>query len=77
ILKISPELVDMIIDFVDEGRYVLRLALTCRLFKDILIPNHLHFRNISVSFSRHRRLDLLIRRPALARNVRRIRISDQ
>ncbi|KDQ55022.1 hypothetical protein JAAARDRAFT_195908 [Jaapia argillacea MUCL 33604] len=64
------ELVDRVIDYVDEKRDVLALALTCHYFNTLLIPDHLRYRKILMGLYRLDTVENVIARPALGRNIR-------
>ncbi|KDQ51849.1 hypothetical protein JAAARDRAFT_210828 [Jaapia argillacea MUCL 33604] len=64
------ELVDRVIDYVDEKRDVLALALTCRYFNTLLIPDHLRYRKILMDLCRLEAVENVIARPALGRSIR-------
>ncbi|KDQ54949.1 hypothetical protein JAAARDRAFT_60397 [Jaapia argillacea MUCL 33604] len=74
LLRFPSEVVHNVIDFVDDRQQVLALALTCQSLKITLIPDHLDYRVLKVSFSNLDLLERLIARPSLARNVRSIAI---
>ncbi|KDQ54945.1 hypothetical protein JAAARDRAFT_196320 [Jaapia argillacea MUCL 33604] len=74
LLRFPSEVVHNVIDFVDDRQQVLALALTCQFLKTTLIPDHLDYRVLKVSFSNLDLLERLIARPSLARNVRSISI---
>ncbi|KDQ56729.1 hypothetical protein JAAARDRAFT_207810 [Jaapia argillacea MUCL 33604] len=75
VFNLAQEVIDQIIDFVDAPSDVRALALTCRRFKSILIPHHTHYRSFHLSLLQHDILDSFINRPALARNVRDLRVE--
>lgn len=72
------EILEHVAGFIDHPADVLMLALTCKLFKDICIPNHLCYRSIKVATH-----DLgeqiwhhLADHPHLARNVRSLQVGQ-
>lgn len=45
--SLPPELIDHVIQNVISPRDLLQLALTCRIFASIIIPNHIEYRQLS------------------------------
>ncbi|GJJ16172.1 hypothetical protein Clacol_010452 [Clathrus columnatus] len=65
-----------IVHFIDSTKDLLSLALTCHTFKELIIPDHLHYRNLSIDIRMTNVWELLEHRPRLARNVRSIKLSN-
>ncbi|KDQ61353.1 hypothetical protein JAAARDRAFT_506891 [Jaapia argillacea MUCL 33604] len=74
-LCLPPEIILPIISSVDARDDVLSLALTCQLMKRFLIPNVLHYREISAPLHATGLWKHLETHPFLARNVRFLRIA--
>ena len=55
---------------------LLSLALSCSTWKNIIIPHHLEYREISMSIDHHSIWRHLAERPSLAANVRRLVIAE-
>lgn len=77
LLTLPPELIEVILEWVESPADVLSLSRTCSLLRDLAIPEHLHYRCIEVEDTTGE-LALwahLAHRPHLARNVRILRIG--
>jgi hypothetical protein len=55
---------------------LLSLALSCSTWKNIIVPHHLEYREISMSIDHHSIWRHLAERPSLAANVRRLVIAE-
>jgi hypothetical protein len=55
---------------------LLSLALSCSTWKNIIIPHHLEYREISISIDHHSVWRHLAERPSLAANVRKLVITE-
>ena len=75
LLRLPFDVLEYIIETLDR-RDLLSLALSCSAWKDIIIPRHLEYREISLSVDHHSIWKHLAERPNLAANVRRLVISD-
>ncbi|GJJ12782.1 hypothetical protein Clacol_007027 [Clathrus columnatus] len=67
---------DEISFLIDSPKDLLSLALTCRTFKELIIPDHLEYRIICCDFRRPDVWKFLASRPWLARRMRAIVIVD-
>lgn len=75
LLRLPFDVLEHVIETLDR-RDLLSLALSCSTWKDIIIPQHLEYREISLSVDHHWIWKHLAERPNLAANVRRLAISD-
>ncbi|GJJ16163.1 hypothetical protein Clacol_010443 [Clathrus columnatus] len=66
---------DEIAHLLDSTKDLRSLALTCRTFKELIIPDHLHYRNLSIDIRTSSFWEFLARRPRLAKSVRSIELS--
>ncbi|KAI0310669.1 hypothetical protein OF83DRAFT_1040784, partial [Amylostereum chailletii] len=73
---LPPEIQDAIVDNIESRSDLLSLALTCTTFRDIVVPNHLHFRTIISPYPNTPLWNRLARRRDLARSVRRFGFMD-
>ncbi|KDQ55060.1 hypothetical protein JAAARDRAFT_48869 [Jaapia argillacea MUCL 33604] len=72
LLELPDELVDHVVGYVERSSDLLALALTCCRLKEIIIPDHLKHREMTIVLDDLDELEQLILRPRLARNVRAI-----
>jgi len=75
LLQLPFDVLEHIIQTLDR-QDLLALALSCSTWKDIIIPRHIQYREISLSVDHHWIWKHLSERPSLAANVRRLAISD-
>jgi F-box domain len=75
LLRLPFDVLEDVIETLNR-RDLLSLALTCSAWKDIIIPRHLEYREISLSVDHHLIWKHLAERPSLAANVRKLVISD-
>ncbi|KDQ58298.1 hypothetical protein JAAARDRAFT_193711 [Jaapia argillacea MUCL 33604] len=75
LLTVPPELLDNIVDFIDDRRDILSLALGSHFFMARLIPSVLDYREIVAEYDDKRLWSRLSRNPLLARNVRTLTID--
>ena len=75
LLGLPFDVLEHVVESLDR-RDLLSLALTCLAWKDIIIPRHLEYREISLSVDHYSIWKHLAERPSLAANVRRLVISD-
>ena len=75
LLRLPFDILEYVIETLDR-QDLLSLALSCSAWKDIVIPRHLEYREISLSVDHHSIWKHLAERPSLAANVRRLVISD-
>jgi hypothetical protein len=75
LLRLPFDVLEHIIQSLDR-QDLLALALSCSTWKDIIIPRHIEYREISLSVDHHSIWKHLAERPSLAANVRRLAISD-
>ena len=75
LLRLPFDVLEYVVETLDR-RDLLSLALSCSAWKDIIIPRHLEYREISLSVDHHSIWKHLAERPNLAANVRRLVISD-
>ena len=75
LLRLPFDVLEHVIETLDR-RDLLSLALSCSTWKDIIIPQHLEYREIFLSVDHHWVWKHLAERPSLAANVRRLAISD-
>lgn len=76
LLQLPFDVLEHVIETLDRRQDLLSLALSCSAWKDIIIPRHLEYREISLSVDHHWIWKHLAERPSLAANVRRLAISD-
>ncbi|GJJ16173.1 hypothetical protein Clacol_010453 [Clathrus columnatus] len=68
---------DDIVYLLDSTKDLLSLALTCHTFKELIIPDHLHYRHLSIDIRMTSVWETLARRPRLAKGVRSIELSNR
>ncbi|GJJ12635.1 hypothetical protein Clacol_006878 [Clathrus columnatus] len=68
---------DEIAYLIESPKVLLSLALTCRIFKTLIIPDHLEYRHISCDIRREDIWMLLANRPHLARGIRTIKLINE
>ncbi|GJJ16149.1 hypothetical protein Clacol_010429 [Clathrus columnatus] len=68
---------DEIAHFLDSTKDLLSLASTCHTFKELIIPDHLHYRHLSVNICKPSVWEFLERRPRLGKSVRSIELSNK
>ena len=76
LLRLPIDTLELIAEWLDDRPDLLSLALTCSTWKNIIIPRHLEYREISLSVEHLSIWRHLAERPSLASNVRRLVISD-
>ncbi|KIJ56023.1 hypothetical protein M422DRAFT_239213 [Sphaerobolus stellatus SS14] len=69
---ISNEVLDMMISCVDLPKDLLNVALACKNFLHLTIPNHLYFRQLNTGIDNDPLFTLLVSRPLLVANVRHL-----
>ncbi|GJJ14396.1 hypothetical protein Clacol_008660 [Clathrus columnatus] len=65
-----------IANLLDSTKDLLSLALTCHTFKELIIPDHLYYRHLSIDIRMKSVWEFLERRPGLAKSVRSIKLSN-
>ena len=75
LIRLPFDVLEHVIETLDR-QDLLSLALSCSTWRDIIIPRHLQYREISLSVDHHGIWKHLAERPSLAANVRRLAISD-
>jgi hypothetical protein len=76
LLRLPIDALELIAEWLDDRPDLLSLALSCSTWKNIIIPRHLEYREISLSVDHDLIWRHLAERPSLASNVRRLVISD-
>ncbi|GJJ16156.1 hypothetical protein Clacol_010436 [Clathrus columnatus] len=66
-----------IVYFLDSTRDLFSLALTCHAFKELIIPDHLHYRNLCIDIRMTNVWEFLKSQPRLAKSVRSIKLSNR
>ncbi|KIJ33153.1 hypothetical protein M422DRAFT_99407, partial [Sphaerobolus stellatus SS14] len=64
------EILEDIVSHIDIHKDLLNLALVSKLFKDIIIPNHIQLRRIRTHVYQDDLWKILIDKPILAANIR-------
>ncbi|GJJ12787.1 hypothetical protein Clacol_007032 [Clathrus columnatus] len=67
---------DDIVFLVESTKDLLSLALACRTFKELIIPDHLTYRHIRCDIRRKELWRLLESRPRLARGIRSVELAE-
>ncbi len=75
LLRLPFDILDHLVETL-ENPDLLSLALSCSTWKNIIIPYHLEYREISLSVDHHSIWRHLAERPSLAANVRRLVITE-
>ena len=75
LLRLPFDILDHLVETLERPD-LLSLALSCSTWKDIIIPYHLEYREISLSVDHHTIWRHLAERPSLAANVRKLVITE-
>ncbi len=75
LLRLPFDILDHLVETLERPD-LLSLALSCSTWKNIIIPYHLEYREISLSVDHHSIWRHLAERPSLAANVRRLSITE-
>jgi hypothetical protein len=75
LLRLPFDILDHLVESLERPD-LLSLALSCSTWKNIIIPYHLEYREISLSVDHHSIWRHLAERPSLAANVRKLVITE-
>lgn len=75
LLRLPFDILDHLVESLERPE-LLSLALSCSTWKNIIIPYHLEYREISLSVDHHSVWRHLAERPSLAANVRKLVITE-
>ncbi|KAF8494932.1 hypothetical protein F5888DRAFT_1714235 [Russula emetica] len=75
LLRLPFDILDHLVETLERPD-LLSLALSCSTWKNIIIPYHLEYREISLSVDHHSVWRHLAERPSLASNVRKLAITE-
>ena len=75
LLRLPFDILDHLVESLDRPD-LLSLALSCSTWKNIIVPYHLEYREISLSVDHHSIWRHLAERPSLAANVRKLVITE-
>jgi hypothetical protein len=75
LLRLPFDILDHLVETLERPD-LLSLALSCLTWKNIIIPYHLEYREISLSVDHHSIWRHLAERPSLAANVRKLVITE-
>jgi hypothetical protein len=75
LLRLPFDILDHLVETLERPD-LLSLALSCSTWKNIVIPYHLEYREISLSVDHHSIWRHLAERPSLAANVRKLVITE-
>ena len=75
LLRLPFDILDHLVETLERPD-LLSLALSCSTWKNIIIPYHLEYREISLSVDHHSIWRHLAERPSLAANVRKLVITE-
>ncbi|KIJ29265.1 hypothetical protein M422DRAFT_98264, partial [Sphaerobolus stellatus SS14] len=69
---LPPELIEGIVNSIGDVSDLLSLALTCRIFSNLIIPWHIEYRWISCDAGRKNLWRILSTKPSLTARIQRL-----